>query len=327
MGSIYNRAAFAFALIITFSIVTPGISSAQDSSLNRRQSGLLAPLIRPDLGGQVRALSTESAASASSSPVTGIDDYGEQEILVRVDDWQPWSFGSSLGYEYQTNAALGTKTEVEDFLFRESASGRGTFSVSDTMYIDAGLQQQLYRYEDLDLLDFDRLDTDAGILWVLPQSLPSWLAGAVLTLKGDWYRMSQAGDFSEELFSNAGVSAGLLKSIALGRNQSLLLSGTADVSLYASDDVARRHEYAALAAWQARWSPRWESSIFVRAALYDYKAHDDWNTTIAASVDYRLTSWCRLGISSNLIFNASDVDAFDYENVGVGANLRMAVRF
>jgi hypothetical protein len=139
--------------------------------------------------------------------------------------------------------------------------------------------------------------------------------------------MNEARVFGAELFSNAGVSAGLLKSIPLGRNHTLLLSGAADVSLYSSDNVAKRHEYAALLAWQARWSPHWESSVFVRAALYDYETHDDWNTTFAASVDYVMASWCRLGISSNFIFNASDVDAFDYENVGVGANLRLSVRF
>ena len=65
----------------------------------------------------------------------------------------------------------------------------------------------------------------------------------------------------------------------------------------------------------------------MRNVCYDYETHDDWNTTFAASVDYVMASWCRLGISSNFIFNASDVDAFDYENVGVGANLRLSVRF
>ncbi|MGK0190527.1 MAG: hypothetical protein ACI9R3_006355 [Verrucomicrobiales bacterium] len=299
---------------------------AQDPGLNRRQSGLLDPLVRPELSGQTRIL-PESSASSEASPLQTIDDYGEQEILVRVDEWQPWAFGTSLGYEYQTNAALSPETEVEDYLFRESASGRGTFSITDTFYLDIGLQQQLYRYNELDILDFDRIDTDAGILWVLPEALPSVLAGSVLTVKGGWYRMSEAGDFSEELFANAGVSAGLLKSIPLGRNHSLLISTTADVSLYATDDAPQRHEYAALLAWQAQWSPHWESSLFVRTALFNYDSHDDWNTTFAASIDYVAAQWCRIGISSNLIFNASDVDAFDYENVGVGANLRMSLRF
>lgn len=319
-----KRFFFLTAILWAGIIVCPLL--AQDAGLNRRQSGLLDPLVRPDLSGQTRVLS-ESTAPFKSSPSSAIDDYGEQEILVRVDQWQPWSFGTSLGYEFQTNAALSPETDVEDYLFRESASGRGTFSLTDTLYFDIGLQQQLYRYDELDILDFDRIDTDAGILWVLPQSLPSILSGSVLTVKGDWYRMSEAGDFGEELFANAGASAGLLKSITLGRNHSLLISTTADVSLYATDDAPQRHEYAALIAWQATWSPHWESSFFVRTALYDYDSHDDWNTTVAASIDYVAAPWCRLGMSSNFIFNASDVDAFDYENVGIGANLRLSVRF
>ena len=185
----------------------------------------------------------------------------------------------------------------------------------------------MYRYDELDLLDYDRIDVDAGILWVLPEFVPAILEGSVVTLKGTWYRMSEAGEFGEELFANTGLNVGLLKSVPLSRNHSLLGNVTADVSVDASEDAPQRHEYAALVAWQAQWAPRWESSVFLRATLYDYHKHDDWNLIAAASIDYVVKPWCRIGLSTSFSYNDSDVGPFDYENWTTGVNLRLSARF
>lgn len=322
-----NRRSLVRALaIVAAAFLSVRMVAGQDPGLNRRGSGMFDPLGQLERGGPAGG-PVEAGGTVRPMPAAAVDDYGEQEILVRADLWQPWAFGMSTGLEYQGNAALAPETETDDFLLRESASGRGTFALTDALYIDLGLQQQLYRYDELDVLDFDRIDADAGFLWVWPQSLPGPLAGSAVTLKGSWYRMAEAGSFSEELFANAGVAAGLLKSMPLGRNHTLLASATADVSVFASDAAPQRDEFAALAAWQARWFARWESSCFVRMVLYDYDAHDDRNVTLAASLDYVLKPWCRVGISGNVIFNDSDVGAFDYWNSGIGANLRMSLRF
>lgn len=297
---------------------------AQDSSLNRRQSGLLDPLVQPGIQGADRVIAAGRGSTAASRDISG--DYGDQEILVRSDEWDPWSFGVSFGYEYQSNASLSPNDATEDFLFRQSASGRGTFPLTETLYLSAGFQQQLFRYDELDLLDFDRVDGDAGILWALPESWPI-LGNSVFSLKGTYYRMSEAENFGEELFSNTGVGVGLLRSYAVGRNQTFLVSGTADVSLDASDEEPQRNDYAILGAWQAKLAPRWESNVFVRGTFYDYNAHADWNFIVGASLDWLPNDWCRIGVSSNFSANASDDEAFEYENAGVGANLRFSLRF
>ena len=300
---------------------------AQDPFLQRRETGLPDELLPPELlRGPTRIVPPEGVTDGVGPDL----DYGQQEVLVRIDEWQPWAFGATAGYEYQSNASLTPNTEIDDYLFRQSASLRGTFplpSLSDSLFFDVGVFQQIYRYDELDVLDYDRIDADAGILWVLPQSAPSLLAGSVFSLKGSWYRMSEAWSFGDELFSNAGLGAGLLRSVPLSRNHSLLFNVTADVSLEASDPLPQRHEYAGLIAWQAQWAPRWESSVFARTVLYDYDTHDDWNTSLGATLDYVVRPWCRLGLSGSYIYNSSDIDVFDYENFTLGASLRLSVRF
>jgi hypothetical protein len=139
--------------------------------------------------------------------------------------------------------------------------------------------------------------------------------------------LSEAGSFGEELFSNYGTGAGLLRSIALNQNHQLLLNTSADVSLGASDSAPQRNEYALLAGVTSRWAPRLESSVYILGTLYDYDSHDDWNTAVGASLDFIPREGLRIGVSTNFSHNDSNVDVFDYDNFGIGGNLRVAIQF
>jgi hypothetical protein len=298
--------------------------AAQDASLARRDLGL----------GEARLPGVKTAQSFASgaSPVGSVesaaqaDAYGEQEILVRLPGWEPWSIGLSSGWEYQSNASLSPNQETKDTVFRQTASVRAAFQLSETLYLDTGVASQSLRYDELDVLDLDRVDVDIGLLKSLPESWPM-LGGSVLSLRTGYYRLNSGGHWNDALFHNYSISPGLLRSFTLSEAHAVLLSLNGEISLAAADATAQRNEYSTLAAWQARWSSRWESSLYARVAFYDYDGHDDWNLTTGAALDRVITPWCKVGLSVSWSRNESSNDAFAYENTSAGALLRISLRF
>jgi hypothetical protein len=312
------------AFLLTLSL---SAGEAQDRTFSRRDTGVPA---LPPPGVRAPGLSAEGGATpAVTSEVRSDADltaYGEQEILVPVPQWQPWSFGFTAGWEYQDNAGLTPDREISDHVYRQSGSARFTVPLGETRFLDGGVQQQSTRYADLDVLDFDRFDVDAGLLQALPESWPL-LGGSVASLRVGWYRLSEGGQLEDELFNNFSLNPSLLRSLALNPAHSILGNVSAEISLDSNSVEAQRNEYSVLVAWQAKWSRRWESSLYLRGAFYDYEQHDDWNFVGGAAIDWVWTSWCRLGVVANWAWNDSDESVFDYENTTLGAGLRLSVRF
>ena len=105
------------------------------------------------------------SGGAGQSDASGPDLYGDQEILARPALWQPWTFSAAAGGDWQSNAALAPNWSGEDYVFRQSASARYTRKLSNSWYADFRAAQQIARYDKFDILDYDRVDADAGILW------------------------------------------------------------------------------------------------------------------------------------------------------------------
>jgi hypothetical protein len=297
---------------------------AQDASLARRDVGLgeaRLPGVKT-----VQSMAGASSAGGVAESAAQAEAYGEQEILVRSAGWEPWSIGLSSGWEHQSNASLSPTRETDDTVFRQTASVRAAFPLSETLYLDAGVASQSLRYDELDVLDLDRVDADIGLLKSLPEAWPI-LGASVFSLRTGYYRLNAGGHWNDALFHNFSISPGLLRSFTLSEAHSVLLSLNGEISVEAADATAQRNEYSTLAAWQARWSSRWESSLYARVAFYDYDEHDDWNLTTGAALDCVITPWCKVGLSVSWSRNESSNDAFAYENATAGASLRVSLRF
>ncbi|MDG2123407.1 MAG: hypothetical protein P8J87_06910 [Verrucomicrobiales bacterium] len=298
-------------------------TNAQDTGISRRD--VARPVIPPVLPGTTEnAGSPRLPAAPSLSPTS---DYGEQEVLVPAGKPDVFNLGINAGFDFQSNAPLSPFDQESDTLWRQSASLRATVPLSPALYFDAGLQQQTLRYDEFEFLDFDRIDTGARLLWALPGNLPAPLAGSILSFSAAYYRLSEAGHPGDELLTDTSIGLGLLRIFSLNRNQNILVSTTADVSVDTTNDLAQRHEYAAVSAWVARWTPHWETNLFGRAALYDYDQHDDWNLIAGAGIDWIPHPNVRIGISASYALNESDDPLFSYRNATVGTTLRASISF
>ncbi len=304
----------------------PSICLAQDSTLNRRDSA--APLGGVLPTGPLGALATPQIPAASSAEYSGLDFYGDQEVLARPDLWQPWTIGTALGGEWQSNTALSNTGAESDYVLRYSAAARYTHKLSDSWYLDLGTAGQLVRYDEFDVLDFDRIDADGGFLWITPPDWHPLLQNWIVSNRISWYRLSEADQFSNELFTNTALVSSLIRSFSLHRHHILLLSLSGEFALESSSSSdIQRDEYSTFVAWQAAWSPRLETTILVRAAFYDYERHDDVNLIGSVGVDYLINENLRLGLYGSWTQNLSSDSNFEYDNTTAGVSLRLKYGF
>ena len=302
-----------------------GNATAQDASLSRRDAALPSALSLGITPGE-RAIQAGTSPGASSV-VAGPDQYGEQEILARPNLWQPWTISTSFGGDWQSNGALSPTRTEPDYVLRHSASARYTRKLTESWYLDLGAAEQLVRYDEFDVLDYDRIDGDAGVLWITPPEWAPVFRNWVISTRASYYRLSEADHFSTELFANTAVSGTLIRSFSLHRHHSLLFSLSGEVSTAATEDEVKRNEYAALLAWQAQWSPRWETTLLARGAFFDYERHDDVNLIGSLSIDYIFHKNLRLGLAGSWTQNLSNEPSFEYGNASAGASLRLQLRF
>ncbi len=300
------------------------LAAAQDATLNRRDARAL------DLLEDLPPAAAAAAASRASRTGAGHDDtplYGEQEILTRPDRWKPWSVSASLSGEWQSNAPLAPQNETSDYVWRQSLTFGNTWKLSDSWYLNAGATEETSRYDRFDVLDFDRLDGDAGVLWITKPDWHPLLANWVLGTGVSWSRLSEASNFSNELLNNTAITGALARSFILHPHQSLLVSFTGEVSVDSSEILAQRDEYAVQLAWRAEWSPYWETTVLARLAYYNYKQHADLNWIGSLGVDYVISRNFRIGLNASWTENRSDNAVFDYQNAALGASLRLQFRF
>lgn len=303
----------------------PAISIAQDSSLNRRDNA--APFGQALPTGPSSAIAIPQISAASSAEDSGPDLYGDQEILARPDLWQPWSFGGAVGGDWQSNAALSSSGAESDYVSRYSAAARYTRKLSDSWYLDLGTAGQLVRYDEFEVLDFDRIDADGGLLWITPPDWHPLLQNWIVSSRVSWYRLSEAGHSSTELFTNTALVSSLIRSFSLHRHHNLLLSLSGEFALESSSSDIQRDEHSAFVAWQAAWSPHWETTVLARAAFYDYERHDDVNLIGSVGVDYLINKNLRIGLYGSWTQNLSSDSNFEYDNTTAGVSFRLQYRF
>ncbi len=301
-------------------------ANAQDSSLQRRDTGIQN--IRPLSEQTLPAVAKVASQAAESSSSANQSAYGEQEVLVRNDPWQFFSINASASYTYQTNAALSPVMNEEDEIFSQNLSLAATVPLSSltaaplltSSYISLSVQEQTLRYRELDILDFDRVDTSANFIQLLPGQF-------VATLGARYYRLSLPDDFGEELFANFSATAGLSRLFTLGRNSTLFIGANADVSLSASAEEAQRDEYSLIGVYTIKLAPRWKATATAGVSLLHYDQHDDLNYSASVALDYVPREWFSIGGSLAYFISESNLDTFDYENTTAGPTLRASFRF
>ena len=304
--------------LLLFLFGTPFAAQAQTVQTNQAQ---LARETQPGFT-PTPAPGTLEAGQAVASPNDA--DLGEQQILKRTPEYQPFSASISVPIFYTSNVALTPNNEKSDVVIAPVVGAFYDPRITRTLYAHIGAQEQIFYYGKYTSFNFGSLDCQAGLNYFLPQFHN-------LILRG-WYdfnRLTSDDRLGDEFFSNHQLIFNGELPFRLGRAQQLSLGADANLSVAADHQSPRRNDYEGYLSYSANLSRAFSISAVGRVAVRDYhqNGRTDVSEVLSLSGTYRATKWCSLSAISSFANSDSNQDMFDYRVVNAGGALSLAIKF
>jgi hypothetical protein len=279
----------------------------------------------------LRAATGLMATSSELTPAKADDEksrlleseFGTQKIRPLTPKNPSMLIGIETGGFYTSNAVLAPFAEKSDWVGRAVLRAAWLPEITDHLSLLVSANYGLWRYSDLDFLDFDDIGGQAGFVWksrapLLPGQIPVFSAWAQYR----YNRLTRPWEWEALLYETHFAEAGLRQAWGLGENATLWISGNAAVSVAGQPELFRRHEYSAQlgALWQL--TPKIALTTLYRAALFDYVQGDrqDINHLLFAGVSWQVSSLLRADFYASGTHNDSNVPIFDYQVINLGLN-------
>ena len=250
-------------------------------------------------------------------------DLGEQEILKRVEGYQPFSASVAVPFYWTSNVALVGEGEQSDFLVAPTAALFYQPRITNTLYGLLGVREQLFYYDRFSELNFGSFYVNAGLVYSLPQVHNLVLRGQYV-----YERLTSKNSF-HDFFSNHSFLLGAELPFQVGRAQQFSLGINANISFAAEPDPPERNDYEVYLGYSVRFSRAFSLDTVGRVVLRDYRLGDrlDVSEILAVSANYNITKFLTASAMSTLAASQSNHSFFDYELANVGGVVSLSIRF
>jgi len=250
-------------------------------------------------------------------------DLGEQQILKRVERYQPFSVSLAAPFTYTSNVALANSGEESDVLFAPAAGVTYAPRFTRTLFGSFTVQQQSFYYDRFSDLDFGSFDFRAGLSYILPK-----LHNLVLRGEYDYNRLTFSNSF-DEFYSNHSIFLSAELPFRIGRAQQFSIGADTNLSLAADPEPPRRHEFDFYAGYSANLTRALSINAVGRIFVRDYQSTDrtDVSEVFALSANYRINRYFSAGAASTLAWSQSSLSVFDYSVANIGGALSLTFRF
>lgn len=258
---------------------------------------------------------------AASSP--NDSDLGEQQILKRVERYQPFTASVAVPFYYTSNVALARTGERGDFLTAPSAGFTYAPRISRTFYGEVTIQDQQFCYNKYDEFDFGSFDIRVGAAYYLPQAHNLLLRGYY-----DYNRLTESGGFSS-FFEDHSISMGAELPFRIGRAQQVSFGADTSISLAADPHRPQRNEFDVYAGYNVNLSRSFSLDAVGRVFIRDYRHGDrtDVSELLALSANWRVTKWLGASAISTFAWSRSNQAVFDYDVANVGGAVTLTLKF
>ena len=251
-------------------------------------------------------------------------DLGEQQILKRVAEYDPFSFSFGVPFYWTSNVALTRHGEKDDFVVAPAAALFYEPRISQTLYGFAGVRQQFFYYDQFDGFDFDSFDFEIGFRYLIPQ-----FHNLLLRFEYDFNRLTEKDSF-DDFFSDHIFIANAEMPFQIGRAQSISIGLNENISVAAVPDLARRNDYEAYVGYTANLTRDLSVNAVGRLALRDYyhqHARLDVSEILSLGANYRITRSLSAGAVATFAASQSNHSVFNYEVANIGGVASLWLRF
>lgn len=307
--------AFVFALCFAFDqqSFSQNVQADQRELIRSQAPSPFAPNTSPSGVGGGQAVSTPNDS-----------DLGEQQILKRVAEYDPFSFSFGVPFYWTSNVALTRHGEKDDFVVAPAAALFYEPRISQTLYGFAGVRQQFFYYDQFDGFNFGSFDFEIGFRYLIPQ-----FHNLLLRFEYDYNRLTEKDSF-DDFFSDHIFIANAEMPFQVGRAQSISIGLNENISVAAVPDLPRRNDYEAYIGYTANLTRDLSVNAAGRLALRDYyhqHARLDVSEILSLGANYRITRFLSAGAVATFAASQSNHSVFNYEVANIGGVASLWLRF
>jgi hypothetical protein len=278
---------------------------------------------------------TVPASAVGGGPAVaapGDADLGQQQILKRVEEYQPFTISAGVPFYWTSNVALTSSGEQSDFVVAPAAGVFYEPRITSTLYGLIDVREQLFYYDQFDSFDFGSFDVEVGFRYLVPQ----W-HNLLLRLEYDYNRLTEKNSF-EAFFQNHAFIIDAEVPFRFGRAQTLTLGGDVNISAAATEShqppningiSARRNDYEIYLGYSAVLTRSFFVNAVGRVVVRQYWEGDrhDISEILALSANYRVNKYLTLSAVTTLATSKSNQSVFDYSVANVGGAVAFSVKF
>jgi len=146
--------------VLLFTSVSEGwAQTADQAQLTREQAPSAFPSTVPPTGAE--------GGNVAAAP--GDADLGEQQILKRTDEYQPFTISAGAPFYWTSNVALTRSGEQSDFVVAPAVAAFYEPRITSTLYGLVDVREQLFYYDQFDNFNFGSFDVEVGLRYFVPQ--------------------------------------------------------------------------------------------------------------------------------------------------------------
>ena len=311
---------FFCALVCALSAAVAATRSGAQTSAAVDRAQLTQTQTQPPLGPATTQEGVEGGQIAASPNDA---DLGEQQILKRVEEYQPFTASVGTPLFYTSNVALTSSGERSDLVVAPAAAVYYEPQITNTLYGRVDVRQQFFYYQKFDGFDFGSMDVEAGLSYFLPQ-----FHNLILRGEYDFNRLTFS-DSLDDFFENHSIILNAELPFRFSRAQRLSLGVDANISVAADHQSPRRNDYDVYAGYSVYLTRAFYVDSVGRVVVRDYHQNNrtDVSEILSVTANYRLTKWWTVSAISSFAHNDSNHDVFDYNVVDVGGAIALTAKF
>jgi len=250
-------------------------------------------------------------------------DIGEQQILKRMEEYKPFTVSIYSPFYWTSNAALVSRGEQDDVLVAPGVTLTYRPRITNTFYLEFGVVQQFFFYDQFTELNFASLDVIAGATYYVPRLHN-------LSLRGyyDYNRLTDTDNF-DELFVNHSIILTAELPFRVARAQQIVLGTALNLSFAGNPESPRRNNYSLYSYYDLALSRSFSLDAAAQFVVRDYYSGDrtDVNEILSLSANYRIRDWLTLSALSSFSWNQSNHSVFEYSVANIGGGAALTLKF
>ena len=312
------RLPFTIGLVAAAMAAATHLANAQGLSVQDRAQLLRPPTSPTDPYSEENGVEEGRAVESPNDP-----DIGEQEILKRIERYEPFSVSVSTPFYYTSNVALVRTAEMSDVLFAPAVGITYSPRFTGTLFGSFTVQRQEFYYDKFGALDFGSFDFRAGLFYIMPK-----VHNLMLRAEYGYNRLTFSNSFND-FFSNHSIFLGAELPFRIGRAQQFSLGVDTNVSLHAEPSPPRRHEFDVYAGYSVRITRALTLGAVGRIFVRDYSSIDrtDVSEVLSLTANYQIAKCFSAGAATTLAWSQSSRSVFDYNVANIGGALSLSFKF